>query len=358
MNGPDGGHGIDNLKAHALSDFVYNAWYVACLSRDLSRELKAMTFLAQPVVLYRDGQGLPVALEDACPHRKLPLSMGRLKGDHVECGYHGLTFDRRGLCVDAPTQGRIPAFACVKSYPVAEKWGLIWIWMGPEHLAREDEIPQIEHFDDPAWHITAGDSFMCQCHYLWLVDNLLDPSHVAWVHPSSFAGAGTGDTALKIDSDEHSVVCSRWIENQAPPPFYAALVKFSGHADRLQHYEVRYPSWAINKTVFTPAGLGGEGFNPQDAQTYIMVSHHFLTPVDADHTLYFWLQHRNTDPHNQDITARNAEGAKKAFLEDKNVLEAVHRGMKKNTGRVATMGLDAAAIRFRQGLQKIIEMES
>ena len=89
----------------------------------------------------------------------------------------------------------------------------------------------------------------------------------------------------------------------------------------------------------------------------MMVSHHFLTPVDADNTLYFWLQHLNTDPHNPDITARNAEGAKTAFLEDKNVLEAVHLGMKKNTGRVATMGVDAAAIRFRQGLQKIIAKE-
>ena len=135
------------------------------------------------------------------------------------------------------------------------------------------------------------------------------------------------------------------------------MLKFAGHADRLQHYEVRYPSWAINKTVFTPAGKGGVDFDLHDLQTYMMVSHHFLTPVDADTTLYFWLQHRNTDPHNQDITARNAEGAKMAFLEDKNVLEAVHQGMKKNTGRVATMGVDAAALRFRQGLQKILAKE-
>jgi vanillate O-demethylase monooxygenase subunit len=341
-----------------LSDFVFNAWYVACLSRDLSRELKALTLLALPVVLYRDSQGVPVALEDACPHRKLPLSMGRLKGDHVECGYHGLTFDRLGVCVDAPTQERIPAFACVRHFPVVEKWGMIWIWMGAANLARPEDIPQIDHYDDPAWHITPGDSFLCHCHYLWLTDNLLDPSHVAWVHQSSFAGSGTDSTPLSIHSDEQSVVCSRWIENQAPPPFYAALVKFSGHADRLQHYEVRYPSWAINKTVFTPAGRGGHDFDPRDPLTYIMVSHHFLTPVDADNTHYFWLQHRNTDPHNEDITVRNAEGAKKAFLEDKRVLEAVHLGMKKNTGRTAMMGLDAAALRFRQGLQKILASET
>ena len=82
-----------------MSDFVYKAWYVACLSHELTQALKAMTLLSQAVVLYRDTSGVPVALEDACPHRKLPLSMGRLKGDDVECGYHGLTFDRTGATV-------------------------------------------------------------------------------------------------------------------------------------------------------------------------------------------------------------------------------------------------------------------
>lgn len=319
--------------------------------------MMAKTFLSKPVVLYRDQQSNPVALEDACPHRKLPLSMGRLKGDWVECGYHGLTFDRHGLCVNAPTQERVPTFACVHSYPVCERWGLVWIWMGNPALANVDDIPLIENFHNPAWHITNGDSLTVRCHYLWLTDNLLDPSHVAWVHQSSFAAAGTDKTPLVIESDDKSVVCRRWIKHAMPPLFYAPLVKFTGPADRLQHYEVRYPSWAINKTVFTPAGSGGEGFDPAHSLTYIMVSHNFLTPIDDDHTQYFWLQHRNTDPHDAAITDRNAAGAKQAFLEDKQVLEAVHLGMKKANARPQMMGLDAAAFRFRQGIQSIIEQE-
>ncbi|NBX53522.1 MAG: aromatic ring-hydroxylating dioxygenase subunit alpha [Betaproteobacteria bacterium] len=340
-----------------MSNFIYNAWYVACLSSELGSTMVARTYLNKPVVLYRDQQSNPAALEDACPHRKLPLSMGRLKGDWIECGYHGLTFDQSGICVSAPTQDRVPAFACVHSYPVCERWGLIWIWMGDPKLADTNEIPQIEHYDNPQWHITRGDSLVVQCHYLWLADNLLDPSHVAWVHQSSFASAGTDKTPMIIESDEKSVVCHRWIHNAAPPIFYAPLVKFSGPADRLQHYEVRYPSWAINKTVFTPAGFGGDHFDPNDSLTYIMVSHNFLTPIDEDKTHYFWLQHRNTDPLDESITKRNAEGAKTAFLEDKQVLEAVHKGMKNSKARPQMMGLDAAAIRFRQGTQKIIDSE-
>ena len=73
--------------------FLKNTWYVAALSPEVGREPKAIRILGEAVVLYRTQAGAAVALEDACPHRKLPLSMGRIKGDAIECGYHGLTFD-------------------------------------------------------------------------------------------------------------------------------------------------------------------------------------------------------------------------------------------------------------------------
>ena len=76
--------------------YLKNAWYVAGWSKDFDRTLKAETFLGEEIVIYRREDGAPVALEDACPHRKLPLSKGNLKGDTVECGYHGLTFDCSG----------------------------------------------------------------------------------------------------------------------------------------------------------------------------------------------------------------------------------------------------------------------
>ena len=91
--------------------FLKNAWYVAALSPAIGRTLTAMRILGEAIVVYRTQDGTPAALEDACPHRKLPLSMGRIKGDAVECGYHGLTFDCSGQCVDAATQERIPPFA-------------------------------------------------------------------------------------------------------------------------------------------------------------------------------------------------------------------------------------------------------
>ena len=340
-----------------MSNFLKNAWYVAALSSDVQRSLKPLQILGEQLVLYRARDGQAVALEDACPHRKLPLSMGRIKGDAVECGYHGLTFDCSGQCIDAATQERIPPYARVRSYPVRDRYGLLWIWMGDPERSRHQDVYEIENYGNPSWHVTKGDSLLCKCHYLWLVDNLLDPSHVAWVHRTSFAGAGTDNTPLQIRADADGVVCSRWLMDRPPPPFYAPLVKFKGNADRLQHYEVRYPSLAINKGIYTPAGKGGAGM-VENADTYRMVSYHFLTPIDEDNSLYFWLQHRNTDPHDEGITQRNGQGARAAFEEDRVILEAVHLGMKNKTTPTTGLLLDAAANRFRKGLAELIEQET
>lgn len=339
-----------------MSSFLKNAWYVVALSPDVEHSLKPVTVLGETIVLYRKNDGTPVALEDACPHRKLPLSMGRIKGDAVECGYHGLTFDCSGKCIDAATQERIPPFARVRSFPVRDRYGLLWIWMGDPERAALHAIHEIDHHDDPSWNMTRGDSLLCKCNYLWMVDNLLDPSHVAWVHRTSFAGAGTDNTPLQISTNPDGVVASRWMMDKPPPPFYAPLVKFSGNADRLQHYEVLYPSLGVNKGIYTPAGKGGAHM-ADDAQTYRMVSYNFLTPIDEDTTHYFWLQHRNTDPHDEDLTRRNAAGARAAFEEDRVILEAVHRGMKNKTTQTTGLLLDAAASRFRKGLADLIARE-
>ena len=85
------------------TEFFFESWYVAGWSSDFEHSLIPLTILGEQVVIFRTDKGVAVALEDACPHRKLPLSHGRLHADRVECGYHGLTFDCLGRCVHAPT---------------------------------------------------------------------------------------------------------------------------------------------------------------------------------------------------------------------------------------------------------------
>jgi phenylpropionate dioxygenase-like ring-hydroxylating dioxygenase large terminal subunit len=336
--------------------YLCNAWYVLCRHDEIGAALTPVQVLGERLVAYRKADGSAVALEDACPHRKLPLSMGNRQGDAIVCGYHGLTFDGSGACVAAPTQGKIPSAARVKSYPTADRWGLVWVWMGDPAKADTNQLIAIDNATTPGWGITNGDSMQCGCNYLYLTDNLLDPSHVAWVHVRSFAAPGTEDTPLQITPSADGVVVSRWMLDRDPPPFYAPLLKFKGKCDRLQHYEVRYPSLGINKSIFTPAGTGGPD-KPLHAQAYMMVSYHFLTPVDDKTTRYFWLQNRNTESANAELTAQIAAGARNAFEEDRLVLEAVHAGMANKTTPNLDLALDAGALRFRKGLQTLIEQE-
>jgi phenylpropionate dioxygenase-like ring-hydroxylating dioxygenase large terminal subunit len=336
--------------------FLKNCWYIAARSRDIGQSLVARTMLKENVVLYRQSDDSVVVLEDACPHRKLPLSKGRLLGDIVECGYHGLQFDCSGTCVVAPSQGRIPPTARVRAYPAVEKWGFVWVWMGEADKANEAKICEIDNYENADWGITDGGMLEIDCHYLWLTDNLLDPTHVAWVHQSSFAASGTGDTPLEIETFDDGVVVSRWISDQEPPPYYAPLVKFEGNCDRLQHYEVRMPSICINRSIFTPAGTGGNA-QQLDENAYVMVSYNFMTPIDDDHTSYYWFQHYNTDPGDAAIATQLNDGAIGAFNEDREILEAVHIGMNNKITPNLNLGLDAGSLHYRRMLDKAISEE-
>ena len=105
----DGDQGRSSRLADHTTPFVRNEWYVAGLSPEIGRELTARTLLGVEVLLYRREDGIPVALRNRCPHRSFPLSKGRLEGDVVVCGYHGLAFADDGACVRIPSQALVPS---------------------------------------------------------------------------------------------------------------------------------------------------------------------------------------------------------------------------------------------------------
>ncbi len=337
--------------------YIRNTWYVCARSQDIGHTLSPRVILEEKIVLFRRSDGTVAALEDACPHRKLPLSKGTLQGDTVVCGYHGLTFDGGGRCVAAPTQeGAIPRRAQVTSYPIQERYGFVWIWMGAPELAATTPLIDIPEYDNPAWGLTECGALDIACHYLWITDNLLDPSHVAWVHLSSFAGGGTDNVALELTEEEERVIVWRWIRDRPAPPYYAPFLAFDGPCDRKQHYECRLPSTAINKSIYAPAGTGGSDSDlPETA--FVNYSYNFMTPVDADHSLYFWFQHRNQRPDDAEMSASMFAGATMAFNEDKDVLEGVHAGMKHARSPCINLGIDAAAMRFRKKVERQIAAE-
>ncbi len=337
--------------------YIRNCWYVAGLSEDFDHSLTPLRMLDEDIVIFRDTAGKPAALEDACPHRKLPLSRGTLEGDNVVCGYHGLTFDCTGECVIAPTQlDNPPRRAAVHSYPAADRWGFLWLWMGAPERADVRDIIEIPNFDNPDWGKTPKGGMSMQCHYLYIIDNLLDPSHVAWVHLTSFAGAGTDNRPLEVEELDNGVIVSRWVMGEAPPPYYRDMLPFGPTCDRKQHYECRLPSTAINMSVYTPSSEGGYD-RPLSSNAFINISYNFITPIDATTSRYFWFQHRNMHAKDSVLSERMFEGAKMAFKEDQEVLEHVQKGMANRNDGYLNLALDAGAMRFRNKVAKAISGE-
>jgi len=338
--------------------FLRNAWYVAAWDHEIDRGLKSVRILGEDVVLYRKQDGTVAALEDACPHRKLPLSMGRIKGDEVECGYHGLTFDCTGTCTRVPGAEKIPHVARVRSYAVAERYGLLWIWMGEAKAADPARIMTVAHWGDPSWGVNSGESMIVDCNYLYITDNLLDPTHVSWVHQTSFGGvAAIEDMPLTTTVGQEGVAVWRWMQDIEPSPFYAPYLRFKGKCDRKQHYEVRYPALAIIKAIFVPAGTGGED-KPYHPDVFLMDSYNFMTPVDENQTRYFWFQMRNFAPDDAAVSQSFAQSVRDAFNEDRPVLNAVHKGMANKRTPNLDLKIDVGPLRFRRGLANLIAAES
>ena len=171
-----------------------NQWYCAAFGHELKDKPLARSFLGEPVVIYRKADGAPAALEDRCCHRRAPLSKGKLLGDRLQCGYHGFTFDASGACVRIPGQDRVPPSLGVRAYPLIERHGYLWIWMGERAKADPALIPDFHQNHDPGWSAVRG-RLPIAAHYLLVVENLIDLSHVGIVHAKTI---GTDDSRAEL----------------------------------------------------------------------------------------------------------------------------------------------------------------
>jgi vanillate monooxygenase len=172
--------------------FPRNQWYVAAGSAELGRHLLGRKLLGEQLVLFRRDDGRPVAMSDWCPHRGFRLSKGKLIGDQIQCGYHGMRFDSSGACVGIPTQKAIPTQMRVRSYPLVEKWLWAWIWMGDPSKADPALIPHTGLEDKP-YHHAFHFCFPMNGNFQLVHDNLLDGTHVSFLH------AGTLDSEEKTE---------------------------------------------------------------------------------------------------------------------------------------------------------------
>jgi phenylpropionate dioxygenase-like ring-hydroxylating dioxygenase large terminal subunit len=327
--------------------FLRNSWYVAAWDREVSRALLARMLLGEPVVLYRKADGTPVALEDRCCHRHLPLSRGRVESDDLRCGYHGLRFDASGMCVEIPGQASIPPQARVRCYPTLERFGWVWIWMGDAAKADPALIPDWWWAEHPEWAFSRPDPIHVRCNYQLISDNVLDVTHLAYVHASSIGSASITEFPASVEREAGVVRLTRRIRDRPPPPLYREAGGFPGNVERWQIVEHRPPCFTVNF-----AGC-------EDATRRIdLMALSAPTPETERSTHYFFGFVRNfklDDPATERLFSENLV---QVFNEDIPVLEAQQRMLEMKPGAPQVdLAVDAAPLAARRMLAALLAKE-
>jgi phenylpropionate dioxygenase-like ring-hydroxylating dioxygenase large terminal subunit len=341
-----------------------NAWYHAAWMNEVGDKPLARTLLNEDVVLFRDAAGNAAALEDRCCHRATPLRLGEVTELGLQCGYHGMTFDAGGTCVSIPGQEAIPAAACVRSYPVVEKQEIIWIWMGDPELADESKLlvdfPWLDdHENWPHYH----GMYEIDCNYVLLVDNLMDLTHIPFIHRNTIGGGsqqGQVNASMDITPTETGVHYIRWMENIVPPPTYVRGAGFDEGVmvDRWQEFEFVVPSTVVQWTGALPVGRGARENREQDGGFNLRL-YHGATPRTEDSCYYFWSPLNGYKPGDVEATKMLHKEIEVTFDEDLEFLESQHACVVANPAQpMVNIKHDKARIQANRALERMINAES
>ena len=341
-----------------------NAWYHAAWSHEVEGgKPLARTFLNQEVVLFRDAAGTARALEDRCCHRATPLRLGDVVPEGLRCGYHGLVFDGAGQCVQIPGQEKIPRQARVRSYPILERQEIVWIWMGDPARANPSKL----HVDFPwnddheRWpHL--HDMYEIKCNYMLLVDNLMDLTHIPYIHRKTIGGGdqkGQVNATMDVTKTSTGVHYIRWMEGIVPPPTY---VKGAGFAegilvDRWQEFEYVVPSTVVQWTGALEAGRGAKA-NREQAGGFNLRLYHGATPRTEDSCYYFWTPLNGYRPKDEEATKTLHREIAFTFNEDLEFLESQHACMAATMDKAfVNVKHDVARVSARRALERMVRQE-
>lgn len=340
-----------------MTAFIQNAWYVAAFSSELNGGgMLARTILETPVVMFRDDEGLPVALLDRCPHRFAPLHLGKLENGIITCGYHGLRFDRHGACTFNPHgEGHIPDGTPVPTFPIAESQGLVWIWAGAEHDGAIPEPPRLAFLDDCATLPSFTGYLPTAAGYSLILDNLMDLSHADYLHPDLIGTGGAVSASIPTVRGDDDMIESRWEWEGGPAMgLFAPFLPGEGRSSR-GWLSVK---WLSPSNIVIASGASALERPEEEVATFAL---HALTPADATNSHYFYLVYRNYAVDDESYTELIAEGARKAFAEeDKPMLEAVQKRMGSSNFwdlRPWLLSGDRGPVRVRRAIEKRIRSE-
>ena len=334
--------------------FIRNAWYAAARTDEVADRPLARTILNEPVVLFRNEDGEAGALLDACPHRGVPLSMGRVEGGLIRCPYHAMKFDVVGVCRENPHVQGPPDRLKGKTFPLAERHGFLWIWMGDPALADQSAIVDYSLFGPGSDYVIATDYLKVAADYRLVIDNLMDLAHAEFIHPETVGspGAHKVEQAEVVRGEDSITVKTLWPDlppNAVNKPIWTE----SQHVDAWQDM-----TWRAPANLYLDLGVNAPGKQRSDG--IHTPSAHILTPETERSTHYFWCFARKFAPDDPNVTEGIRAVVNQAFgMEDRPVLEAAQRRIDETgiTLTNLTVG-DAGSAQVRRRIDRLVLEEA
>jgi phenylpropionate dioxygenase-like ring-hydroxylating dioxygenase large terminal subunit len=337
-------------------NFPLNAWYAAAWGHEVSaRGVLGRTVCSQKLALWRKPDGSIGALEDACWHRRLPLSLGHCEGNDLVCRYHGLAFDSTGRCTRMPSQDRISPSARVRAYPAIEKYRLVWVWPGDPARADPARVPDLHWNTDPEWE-GDGETLFARCDYRLIVDNLMDLTHETFVHSTSIGHRAIAETPSTTTHDERSVTVMRWMLDIDAPPFWRTQLGKPGNVDRWQIIRFEPPCTIVLDVGVALAGTGApQGDRRQGVTGRVLNT---ITPETDATCMYFWTLLRNYRLRDQTLTTQLRVANARIFEEDRAVVEAQQQTLDAAPGEpIHNLNIDAGSVWARRIIDRLIAEE-
>jgi phenylpropionate dioxygenase-like ring-hydroxylating dioxygenase large terminal subunit len=348
------------MTSDASARFLRNTWYVAAWSQDVvPGEIFARRILGEALVLFRDADGVVTALADYCPHRFAPLHLGKLLSDgRLRCGYHGLEFDAHGACVRNPHgNGVIPPAATVPAYPVAEKHGIVWIWMGTR-AADTAVIPDFSIFDDAGDRLGRHDHIIFDANIDFVTTNLLDLSHVSFLHDGILGNEETIAADIDVRQEGMTLFVSREQRNVPIPLLYRLT-----HKPGVERGDLwRVMRWDAPGCMMLDAGTTDPGDSREDGSGYYGI--HLLTPETATTTHYHFssVRRRSSVAETQDEAVKAEIGRLRRLAfegQDAPMMAAQQQTVRdlELQGRMlrpALLSVDAGPARYRRIMDQLL----
>lgn len=340
--------------------YLLNAWYVAAHASEIQQAPFARRLLDIDVVLFRTAESGIAALEDRCPHRFAPLSRGKVKGNELECGYHGLRFAASGACSLNP-HGPVPPRAIVRAFPAVERYGLIWLWPGDPVRADPAAIPEFAFLNDVQRFAILPGYLHVKANYQLIVDNLLDLSHTLFVHPH-FAIPGLSLEEQLAGITSRTTVegdrVSAWRVRKGVPPNKPNREIFGfgpGLVDSRSHMHWHPPA-LLN------FDLGSCLTGTPEEEGLCIPQGHFITPETLLTSHYFFVATHNLRRDDPEVGRKLLETLDLAFRhQDEPMIEAVQTRMGDTDDLDSLHPLllrtDSAPVAARRILQRLIEAE-